>query len=175
VNFKAHIRTIAHFPKPGIMFRDVTTLLKDAHGFKASIQHLAGHYADRGVHKVAGVESRGFIFGAALAFQLGVGFVPIRKKGKLPAKTIGRDYELEYSTDRLEMHVDAIEKGENVVVVDDLVATGGTAEASCMLIELAGGNVLECCFIVDLIHLGGSRRLNQRGWKVVSLCEFETE
>jgi adenine phosphoribosyltransferase len=122
---------------------------------------------------VAGIESRGFIIGSALAFQLGVGFVPIRKKGKLPAETIGHDYELEYGTDRIEMHVDAIAKGERVLLVDDLIATGGTAEAAVKLIDLMGGKIVECCFVIDLPDLGGRKRLEKHGQKVFTLCEFE--
>jgi adenine phosphoribosyltransferase len=125
------------------------------------------------IDKVAGIESRGFIIGSALAFQLGVGFVPIRKKGKLPAETIGHDYELEYGTDRIEMHVDAIAKGERVLLADDLIATGGTAEAAVKLIESMGGKLVECCFVIDLPDLGGRSRLEKQGQKVFALCEFE--
>ncbi|MDO8933257.1 MAG: adenine phosphoribosyltransferase, partial [Rhodocyclaceae bacterium] len=124
---KSRIRTVPHYPKQGIMFRDITTLLKDPVGFRVTINECVNRYTGMKIDKVAGIESRGFIIGAALAFQLGVGFVPIRKKGKLPAETIGHDYELEYGTDRIELHVDAIDKGERVLLVDDLIATGGTA------------------------------------------------
>jgi adenine phosphoribosyltransferase len=122
---------------------------------------------------VAGIEARGFIIGAALAFQLGVGFVPIRKKGKLPAETVGHDYALEYGTDRIEMHVDAIAKGEKVLLADDLIATGGTAEAAVKLIESMGGKIVECCFVIDLPDLGGRKRLERHGQKGFALCEFE--
>ena len=126
------------------------------------------------IDKVAGIESKDFI-GAALAFQLGIGFVPIRKKGKLPAKTVGHDYQLEYGADRIEMHVDAVSKNEKVLLVDDLIATGGTAEAACALIAKTGGKVVECCFVIDLPDLGGRKRLERRGHKVLTLCEFEGE
>jgi len=175
VNIKVQIRTISDFPKPGIVFRDITTVLKDRSSFKATIDQLAKPYVELGVRKVAGVESRGFILAGALAFVLGAGFVPIRKKGKLPAETFSLDYELEYGVDRLEMHADAIETGEKVLLVDDLIATGGTAEASCRLIERAGGVLVGCAFVVDLPHLGGRQRLMQRGWNVFSLCEFQSE
>jgi adenine phosphoribosyltransferase len=155
------------------MFRDITTLLKDAVGFKLSIEALVHRYATVKPDKVAGIESRGFIIGAPVAFDLGLGFVPIRKKGKLPAETIGHDYELEYGYDRVEMHVDAVQPGDRVLLVDDLIATGGTAEAAVALIEQAGGTVQECCFVIDLPDLGGRKRLESRGYKVFTLCEFE--
>jgi adenine phosphoribosyltransferase len=125
------------------------------------------------IDKIAAIESRGFIIGAPLAYILGVGFVPIRKKGKLPAETIGHDYELEYGSDRIEIHTDAIAKGERVLLVDDLIATGGTAEAAVILIEKMGGNIVECCFMIDLPDIGGRKRIEKRGHKVFSLCEFE--
>jgi adenine phosphoribosyltransferase len=155
------------------MFRDITTLLKDPVGFRITINELVNRYTGMKIDKVAGIESRGFIIGAALAFQLGAGFVPIRKKGKLPAETIGHDYELEYGTDRIEMHVDAIVKGEQVLLADDLIATGGTAEAAVNLIESMGGKLVECCFVIDLPDLGGRKRLEKHGQKVFALCEFE--
>jgi adenine phosphoribosyltransferase len=170
---KSRIRTVPHYPKQGVMFRDITTLLKDPVGFRVTINELVNRYTGMKIDKVAGIESRGFIIGAALAFQLGVGFVPIRKKGKLPAETIGHDYELEYGTDRIEMHVDAITKGERVLLADDLIATGGTAEAAVKLIENMGGKVVECCFVIDLPDLGGHQRLEKHGHKVFALCEFE--
>lgn len=172
---KSHIRTIPHYPKQGIMFRDITTLLKDAVGFQLTINELVKRYADVKIDKVAGIESRGFIIGSALAYELGKGFVPIRKKGKLPAETIGQDYELEYGSDRIEIHIDAISKGEKVLLVDDLIATGGTAEAAVALIQEAGGEIVECCFVIDLPDIGGSKRLRDKGQKVFSLCEFEGE
>jgi adenine phosphoribosyltransferase len=170
---KSLIRTIPHYPKQGIMFRDITTLLKDAVGFKLTIESLAQRYAEHKPDKVAGIESRGFIVGAALAFRLGVGFVAIRKQGKLPGQTFGHDYELEYGRDRVEMHVDAVEAGEKVLVADDILATGGTAEAAAALIEQAGGSVVECCFVIDLPELGGKKRLQANGYSVYALCEFE--
>lgn len=170
---KSRIRTVPHYPKPGVMFRDITTLLKDPVGFRITIQEFANRYSGVKIDKVAAIESRGFIIGSALAFQLGVGFVPVRKKGKLPAETVGHDYELEYGTDRVELHTDAISKGERILLVDDLIATGGTAEASCKLIASMGGQVVECAFVIDLPDLGGRRRLEAHGHKVFALCEFE--
>jgi adenine phosphoribosyltransferase len=170
---KSKIRTVPHYPKQGIMFRDITTLLKDPAAFRATVDQLAQRYADVKIDKIAGIESRGFILGAPLAYALGKGFVPIRKKGKLPFDTIGHDYELEYGTDRIEIHTDAIAKGEKVLLVDDLIATGGTAEAACMLIEKIGGQIVECCFIIDLPDIGGHARLEKHGHKVFALCEFE--
>lgn len=154
------------------MFRDITTLIKDPIGFQITINELAKRYADVKIDQIAGIEARGFIFGAALAYQLNVGFVPIRKKGKLPAATVGQDYDLEYGSDRLEMHADAISNDANILLVDDLIATGGTAGAACKLIEHMGGNIVECCFVIDLPDLGGRAKLEQRGHKVFTLCEF---
>src|SRR3990167_1631312 len=170
---KSRIRTVPHYPKKGVMFRDITTLLKDPVGFRVTINEFVNRYTGVKIDRVAGIEARGFIIGAALAFQLGVGFVPIRKKGKLPAKTVGHDYALEYGTDRIEMHVDAVAKGERVLLVDDLIATGGTAEAAVKLIESMGGKIVECCFVIDLPDLGGRARLEKQGQKVFALCEFE--
>ena len=173
INIKSHIRTVPHYPRQGIMFRDITTLLKDAVGFRVTIQEIVNRYREQRIDKVAAIESRGFIVGAPVAFELGLGFVPIRKKGKLPAESIGHDYELEYGRDRIEIHVDAIAPGDRVLLVDDLIATGGTAEAATQLIQKMGGTVVECCFVIDLPDVGGRRRLEQRGLKVFSLCEFE--
>ena len=172
---KSRIRTVPHYPKHGIMFRDITTLLKDPVGFRITINEFVHRYTGMKIDKIAGIESRGFIIGAALAFQLGVGFVPIRKKGKLPAETVGHDYELEYGADRIEIHVDAVSRGDQVLVVDDLIATGGTAEAAVRLIEKIGGKVIECCFVIDLPEIGGHKRLEKLGHKVFALCEFEGE
>jgi adenine phosphoribosyltransferase len=166
------IRTIPHYPRPGVMFRDITTLLKDAVGFRLTVNELLRRYRDQRIDKVAAIESRGFIIGAPLAFELGTGFVPLRKKGKLPAETVGQDYVLEYGADRIEMHVDAIQREERILVVDDLLATGGTAEASCKLIESAGGHIVECAFVIDLPELGGRRRLQDQGYTVHALVEF---
>lgn len=157
------------------MFRDITTLLKDPVGLRITINELVNRYTGSRIDKIAAIESRGFIVGAALAFQLGVGFVPIRKKGKLPAETIGHDYDLEYGSDRIEMHVDAIAQGDRILLVDDLIATGGTAEAAVKLIEKTGGKIIECCFVIDLPELGGRKRLEKHGQKVFALCEFEGE
>jgi len=157
------------------MFRDITSLLKDPVGYRVMINELVNRYTGRRIDKVAGIEARGFIIGAALAYQLGTGFVPIRKKGKLPAETIGHDYELEYGSDRIEIHADAIGKGEKVLLVDDLIATGGTAEAAAALIEKIGGRIVECCFVVDLPDIGGAERLRRKGHKVFALCAFEGE
>jgi adenine phosphoribosyltransferase len=170
---KSRIRTIPHYPKQGIQYRDITTLLKDPVGFRVTVDELVRRYKDVKIDKIAGIESRGFILGAPLAYALGKGFIPIRKKGKLPAETIGQDYELEYGSDRIEIHTDAIVKGENVLLVDDLIATGGTAEAACKLIDKMGGKIVECCFIIDLPDIGGRARLKKLGQKVFSLCEFD--
>lgn len=167
------IRTVPHYPRQGVMFRDITTLLKDANGFRETIDEFVKRYESVKLDRIAAIESRGFIIAAALAYRLGVGFVLIRKKGKLPAATIGHDYELEYGTDRIEIHVDAIALGDRVLLVDDLIATGGTAEAAVILIEKMGGKVIECCFVIDLPDLGGRKRLEKRGQKVFTLCEFE--
>jgi adenine phosphoribosyltransferase len=173
MTIKSRIRTVPHYPKQGIMFRDITTLLKDAVGFRLTINELVNRYRGASIDKIAGIESRGFIIGAALAYELEKGFVPVRKKGKLPAQTIGHDYELEYGSDRVEIHVDAVSRGENVLLVDDLIATGGTAEAAAALIEEAGGKVVECAFVIDLPDIGGRKRLEDKGYGVFALCEFE--
>lgn len=170
---KSLIRTIPHYPKPNIMFRDISSLLKDPIGFRITIDELVRRYADMEIDKVIGIEARGFIVGAPLAYALGKGFVPIRKKGKLPAETIGHDYELEYGADRIEIHADAINPGERVLLVDDLIATGGTAEAATILIEKIGGKIVECCFVIDLPDIGGRKRLEKKGYSVFALCEFE--
>ncbi len=170
---KSKIRTVPDYPKQGIQFRDITTLLKDPAGFRATVDELALRYKDVKIDKIAAIESRGFILAAPLAYALGKGFVPIRKKGKLPAATIGHDYELEYGSDRIEIHTDAIAKGEKILLVDDLIATGGTADAACILIENMGGKIVECCFIIDLPDIGGRARLEKHGHKVFALCEFE--
>nr|VFJ44483.1 MAG: adenine phosphoribosyltransferase [Candidatus Kentron sp. FM]VFJ57556.1 MAG: adenine phosphoribosyltransferase [Candidatus Kentron sp. FM]VFK06584.1 MAG: adenine phosphoribosyltransferase [Candidatus Kentron sp. FM] len=172
---KSRIRTIENYPKQGVMFRDITTLLKDPVGFRVTVHELVNRYTGTRIDKVMGIESRGFIIGAPLAYLLGVGFVPIRKKGKLPAETVGHDYELEYGTDRIEIHTDAIDKGDRVLLVDDLIATGGTAEAAVKLIQEVGGELIECCFAIDLPDVGGRARLEAQGQKVFALCEFGGE
>ena len=154
------------------MFRDITTLLKDPAGLHRTIDQFVQRYRGVKIDKVAGIESRGFIVGTPVAYQLNLGFVPIRKRGKLPAETIGRDYQLEYGSDRIEIHVDAIQKGDHVLLVDDLIATGGTAEAAVKLIEDMGGIVVECCFVIDLPDVGGRARLEAMGQQVFALCEF---
>ncbi len=173
MQLKSLVRTIPHHPRPGVMFRDITTLLKDAGGFRAMVESLAGRYRDARVAKVAGIEARGFIVAAPLAFALGAGFVPLRKRGRLPAATVGHDYALEYGSDRIEMHVDAVAPGERVLVADDLIATGGTAEAAVKLIRGAGGEVVECCFVIELPDLGGRRRLEALGHPAFALFAFE--
>jgi len=172
IDIKRLIRTIPDFPKPGVQFRDITTLLKDARGFRAVIDRMADAYRGIAVDKVAAVESRGFMIGAALAYALGAGLVPIRKHGKLPAENFGQDYDLEYGADRLEVHRDAIGRGERLLLVDDLLATGGTAEAALSLIGLAQASVVGCAFVIDLPDLGGRERLERGGHRVVALCEF---
>lgn len=170
---KSLVRTIPNHPKPGIMFRDITTLLKDPVGFRITIQELVNRYLDWGIQKVVGIESRGFILGAPLAYAIGAGFVPIRKPGKLPATTIGHDYELEYGSDRVEIHTDAIAPGERVLLVDDLIATGGTALASVELIDQLGGDLIECAFAISLPDLGGVKLLQSRGLVCHVMAEFE--
>ncbi len=170
---KSLIRTVPNHPKPGVQFRDITTLLKDPLGFRSVIDLFVQHYAGKHIDKVAGVEARGFIVGAALAHALGVGFVPIRKSGRLPAENIGHDYALEYGVDRVEIHVDAIEHDEQILLVDDLVATGGTSLAAVNLIQKLGGVVMGCAFVIDLPDLKGSQRLRDFGMDVMTLCEFE--
>ena len=171
--FKSRIRTVPHYPKPGVMFRDITTLLKDAMGLQLAVKSLADHFRGHTIDRVAGIEARGFILGAAVAYELGLGFIPVRKKGKLPAKTIGQDYALEYGTDRIELHADAISPGESILLIDDLIATGGTAAAACALIQRMGGNIQGCGFVIDLPDLGGRQRLEDQGFSVFALCEFE--
>lgn len=171
MDLKSAIRTIPDFPKQGIMFRDITTLLKDPKAFGQTIDLLTNRYIGKEIDLVAGIESRGFILGAALAHRLNKGFVPIRKKGKLPGKTESVEYALEYGTDKIEVHTDAIQQGQKVLLVDDLIATGGTASAACQLIEKLGGSVVECCFLVDLPDLKGKQKLTK--YPVFSLVDFE--
>jgi adenine phosphoribosyltransferase len=170
-----YIRTIEDYPKPGIQFRDITTLLSNAYGFRAATDELLWPYLRVELDYVIGIEARGFILGGAIAHELGLGFVPIRKKGKLPGKTIGQDYTLEYGVDTVEIHADAISKGDKVLLVDDLIATGGTAEAALELIRKSGADVVAACFIVDLPDLGGSARLRERGVKVHTLISYDGE
>jgi len=168
-----YIRTIPDFPHKGIMFRDVTTLFSDPRGFRICIDQLLSPYAGMRIDKVVGLEARGFILGGAVAHQLSVGFVPIRKKGKLPGKTIEQDYQLEYGEATMEVHEDAILPGEKILVVDDLLATGGTCEASIKLVERLGGEIISAAFVVDLPELGGRERLEKMGIDLHWLCEFD--
>lgn len=170
---KDYIRTIVDFPHEGILFRDVTTLFADARGFRMAIDQLLTPYAGLRIDKVAGLEARGFILGGAVAHQLSTGFVPIRKKGKLPGSTIAQSYTLEYGEAVVEVHDDALQPGEKVLLVDDLLATGGTAEAGIKLIERLGGQVVGCAFVVDLPDLGGRKKLEALGIDVHALCAFE--
>ncbi|SDK51629.1 adenine phosphoribosyltransferase [Methylophilus rhizosphaerae] len=170
---EALIRTIPDYPKPGVQFRDITTLLQDRQGFAAAIDALSLHYTSHAFDKVLAIESRGFIVGAALAIQLGAGFVPARKPGKLPAATISQSYTLEYGMDALELHKDAIQPGERVLLVDDLIATGGTAMAAVALVRQLGGLLAHATFIVDLPDLGGMQRLQSAGIRGFALCQFE--
>jgi adenine phosphoribosyltransferase len=172
IDLRDFVRTIPDYPKPGIMFRDITTLLGHADAFHHAVSELANRFDGRKVQKVAGIEARGFILGGALAHQLGVGFVPVRKQGKLPFHVIGHDYELEYGTDRVEIHVDAVSRGERVLLVDDLIATGGTAAAAIQLLEQAGAKIVEAAFIIDLPDLGGRKRLEAMGHTVHALIAF---
>jgi adenine phosphoribosyltransferase len=167
-----YIRTIVDFPHEGIMFRDVTTLFADPRGFRMCVDQMLHPYAGMRSDKVVGLEARGFILGGAIALQLGTGFVPIRKKGKLPGRTISQDYKLEYGEAIVEVHDDAITAGETILLVDDLLATGGTAEAGIKLIERLGGKIVGCAFIIDLPELGGRKLLEKLGYEVHALCEF---
>ena len=170
---KDYIRTIVDFPHEGILFRDVTTLFADPRGFRICIDQLLAPYAGQRIDKVVGLEARGFILGGAVAHQLSTGFVPIRKKGKLPGATLSQAYSLEYGEAVVEIHQDALQPGEKVLVVDDLLATGGTCEAGIKLLEKLGAEVLSCAFVVDLPELGGRARLEKLGMDVQTLCEFE--
>jgi adenine phosphoribosyltransferase len=172
-DLKSLIRTIPDYPKPGIMFRDVTALFGDAQGFKSLIAQLTERYKNQPIDAVAGIEARGFIVGGAMAEKLGCGFVPIRKKGKLPWKVHAQSYALEYGTDTIEVHQDAFEHGKCVLIVDDLIATGGTAEAAAKLVSRAGGTVVGACFVIDLPALGGAKKLRDQGIDAWSLMAFD--
>ncbi|PZO82186.1 MAG: adenine phosphoribosyltransferase [Mesorhizobium amorphae] len=167
------IRTIPDYPKPGIQFRDITTLLGDARAFRRAVDALVQPYAGQKIDKVAGIEARGFILGGAVAHQLSAGFVPIRKKGKLPHDTVRIAYSLEYGVDEMEMHKDAIQPGERVMLVDDLIATGGTAEAASKLLQGIGADIVAACFVIDLPDLGGRAKLEALGVDVHTLIGFE--
>jgi adenine phosphoribosyltransferase len=172
-DLKAAIRSIPDYPKAGIIFRDITTLLGDARAFRAAVDRLVQPWAGSKIDKVAGIEARGFILGGAVAHQASAGFIPIRKKGKLPFKRVSVGYSLEYGLDEMEMHEDAINPGERVVLVDDLIATGGTAEAAIKLLKQMGGEVLAACFVIDLPDLGGAEKLRKLGVPVRTLVSFE--
>ncbi|MFL7011146.1 adenine phosphoribosyltransferase [Enterovibrio norvegicus] len=170
---KNNIKSVPDYPKPGIIFRDITSLMENAEAYQATIAMLVEKYRDQGFTKIVGTESRGFLFGAPLALELGVGFVPVRKPGKLPREVISESYALEYGEDTLEIHVDAIVEGDKVLMVDDLLATGGTIEATTKLIRRLGGDVAHAAFIINLPEIGGETRLQSLGLEVYSLCEFE--
>ncbi len=172
MNLADAIRTIPDYPKPGILFRDITTLLGDASAFREAVDRLVAPYRDSGIDKVAGIEARGFILGGAVAHQLGAGFIPLRKKGKLPHKIIAMEYDLEYGKDVIEMHHDACGPGERVLVIDDLIATGGTAEAAIKLLRQGGAEIVAAAFVVDLPDLGGAGRLETLGVPVNALLAF---
>ena len=172
-DLKASIRTIPDYPKPGIMFRDITTLLGDARAFRRAVDELVQPWAGMKIDKVAGIEARGFILGGAVAHQVSAGFIPIRKKGKLPHKRVTIAYSLEYGLDEMEVHEDAVEKGERVILVDDLIATGGTAEGAVKLLRQLGANVLAACFVIDLPELGGADKLRKLDVPVRTLISFE--
>jgi adenine phosphoribosyltransferase len=173
MDLKSKIRTVPHWPIKGVMFRDITTLLQDAEAFKHVCDELYKRYKDRKIDVVVGLESRGFIFGAVLAYKLGVGFVPIRKPGKLPYKTVSAEYEKEYGKDKMEIHEDAINSGDRVLIVDDLIATGGTSSAAVQLVEKLGGMVEELAFIIDLPDLKGKEKI--KGYRIFTMVEFAGE
>jgi len=172
-NVRDYIRTIVDFPHEGIMFRDVTTLFADPRGFRMAVDQMLHPYAGERIDKVVGLEARGFILGGAIAHQLSVGFVPIRKKGKLPGATISQEYTLEYGQATMEIHDDAIQPGEVILMVDDLLATGGTAAAGITLVERLGGKIISCAFVIDLPDLGGRKVLEDMAMDVHVLCTFE--
>ena len=172
-SIKSKIRAVPDWPKKGIMFRDVTTLVKDPKGLQETIDFLHNRYQGKEIDKVVGIESRGFIFGAPLAYMLGCGFILVRKPGKLPAETVSEEYALEYGTDKIEIHKDAIEKGDKVLLIDDLLATGGTMAAARNLVKKLGGEVVECAFIIELVDLKGRDKL--KGENIFSVVEFEGE
>jgi len=172
-HLQQYIRSVPDFPKKGIVFRDITTLLQDKNAFHDVIEILFERYRSYHIDKVVSVESRGFIFGSALAYKLGAGFVPVRKPGKLPAKTIREEYQLEYGADALEIHRDAITKGEKVLIVDDLLATGGTVQAACKLVEALGGKIIELSFLIELTFLDGRKKINR--YNIFSLITYDAE
>ena len=173
MDLKKSIRSISGWPINGVIFRDLTTLMKDPDSLKKSCDILHDRYRDKGIDKIVGIDARGFVFGAVLAYSLGVGFIPVRKKGKLPAETIEESYNLEYGSGVLEIHKDAISAGEKVVIVDDLIATGGTAGAAVQLVKSLGGNIYECAFLIELPDLNGREQL--AGCAVFAMMEFDGE
>ncbi|HLA69319.1 MAG TPA: adenine phosphoribosyltransferase [Bacteroidota bacterium] len=172
-DLSSSIRSVPDFPRRGIVFRDITTLLKDPAAFKEALDVFSSRYKSVPVDKIVGIESRGFIFGAALADRLNVGFIPARKPGKLPATTLKEEYELEYGRDSIEIHADAIHPGDRILVHDDLLATGGTASATCRLVERMGGTIVGCCFLIELSFLSGKERL--RGYDLFSIIQYHSE
>ncbi len=173
MNLKAAIRTVPNWPVKGVMFRDITTLLQNPDAFQEAINRFYERYKDEKIDKVVGIDARGFIFGAVLAYQLKVGFVLVRKKGKLPSKTIEAQYSLEYGTSAIEIHQDAIQKGDRVLIMDDLIATGGTVAATAKLVEKLGGEIVECAFLINLPDLKGSEKIKH--YTLFALSEFEGE
>jgi len=173
MDFRSVIRSIPDYPKPGIIFRDITTLLGHPRAFRRAVDELVQPYAGVRIDKVAGIEARGFILGGAVAHQLSVGFIPVRKKGKLPWQVLGEDYALEYGVDRVEIHSDAVNKGDHVLLIDDLIATGGTCFAAIKLLERAGGRVVGCSFVINLPDLGGADKIRALGKEVITLAAFE--
>lgn len=173
MDFKQKIRSIPDWPIKGVIFRDITTLMQDPEAFRASCDILYDRYKNMDIDKIVGIDARGFVFGAVLAYKLGIGFVPVRKKGKLPSKTIQETYSLEYGEDTLEIHEDAIAEGERIVIIDDLIATGGTVGATVSLVKKLGAHIVECGFIVELPDLNGRTKIN--GCRVFALTEFEGE
>ena len=173
LDLKALVRSIPDYPKKGILFRDITTLIEHPAGFRESVEQLAGAHRGQGITHVAGIEARGFIFGSGVAIALGVGFVPIRKSGKLPGETIGQNYALEYGADTIEIHADVLEAGDKVLLVDDLIATGGTAVAAVSLMRRTGATVEHAGFVIDLFDMGGAEKLRHMGVNVYKLIDFE--
>jgi len=172
-DLNSHIRTVPDFPKPGIGFKDITTLLKNGKALRQSVDELAEKFTGKKIDKIVGIESRGFIFGTAIAYKWNIGFIPVRKPGKLPAKTISQEYELEYGTDKIEIHKDAISPADKILIVDDLLATGGTAAATVELVKKLGGDIQGIGFLIELTFLNNRQKLNN--YKVVSLIEYNSE
>ena len=172
-DLSSHIRTVPDFPKPGIGFKDITTLLKNGKALRQSVDELAEKFTGKKIDKIVGIESRGFIFGTAIAYKWNIGFIPVRKPGKLPAETISQEYELEYGTDKIEIHKDAISPADKILIVDDLLATGGTAAATVELVKKLGGDIQGIGFLIELTFLNGRQKLGD--YEVVSLIEYDSE